>query len=122
MRTPRPSACGSKTPDRLGHPRGGEAVSQRAVATRIETNVVYAPGLVQGIVVVTLPAASTIFTDPNEYLSSSKYGAMFLPQVITAIAGALLGAGLTPSRVEARLPRRVDREPGLDGPARGECA
>jgi MFS family permease len=66
-----------------------------AVASRTETNVVYAAGLVQGIVLVTFPAASTIFTDPDEYaLSSSQYGAMFLPQVITAIAGALLGAGL----------------------------
>ena len=65
------------------------------MATRTETNVVYAAGLVQGIVLVTFPAASTIFTDPDEYdLSSSQYGAMFLPQVITAIAGSLLGARL----------------------------
>jgi fucose permease len=36
-----------------------------------------------------------VFTDPDEYdLSSSQYGAMFLPQVVTAIAGALLGARL----------------------------
>ena len=50
------------------------------MATRTETNVVYAAGLVQGIVLVTFPAASTIFTDPDEYdLSSSQYGAMFLP-------------------------------------------
>ena len=65
------------------------------MATRTESNVVNAAGLVQGIVLVTFPAASTIFTDPDEYdLSSSQYGAMFLPQVVTAIAGALLGAGL----------------------------
>ncbi len=65
------------------------------MATRTETNIVYAAGLVQGIVLVTFPAASTIFTDPDEYdLSSSQYGAMFLPQVITAIAGSLLGARL----------------------------
>jgi MFS family permease len=62
---------------------------------RREVNVVYLAGLVQGIVLVTFPAASTVFTDPDEYdLSSSQYGAMFLPQVVTAIAGALLGAGL----------------------------
>ena len=65
------------------------------MATRAETNVVYAAGLVQGIVLVTFPAASTIFTDPDEYdLSNTQYGAMFLPQVVTAIAGALLGSGL----------------------------
>jgi MFS family permease len=60
-----------------------------------ETRIIYAAGLVQGIVLVTFPAASTIFTDADEYdLSSSQYGAMFLPQVVTAIAGALLGGGL----------------------------
>jgi hypothetical protein len=57
--------------------------------------VVYAAGVVQGIALVTFPAASTILTDPAEYdLSSTQYSALFLPQVITAIAGALLGAGL----------------------------
>src|SRR4051794_19735589 len=65
------------------------------MATRSESNVVYAAGLVQGIVLVTFPAASTVFTDPGEYdLSSSQYGAMFLPQVILAIACALAGARL----------------------------
>ncbi len=65
------------------------------MATRTEINVVYAAGLVQGIVLVTFPAASTVFTDPDEYdLSTSQYGALFLPQVVTAIAGALLGASL----------------------------
>jgi MFS family permease len=65
------------------------------MATRAETNVVYGAALVQGIVLVTFPAASTIFTDPDEYdLSSSQYGAMFLPQVITAITASVLGARL----------------------------
>jgi fucose permease len=50
---------------------------------------------VQGIVLVTFPAAATIFTDRADYgLSSAQYGAMFLPQVVTAIAGALTGARL----------------------------
>jgi len=49
------------------------SADERAMATRIETNVVYAAGLVQGIVLVTFPAASSIFTDPDENdLSSSK--------------------------------------------------
>ncbi len=65
------------------------------MASTTEINVVYAAGLVQGIVLVTFPAASTIFTNPDEYdLSSSQYGAMFLPQVVTAITGALIGARL----------------------------
>ena len=49
----------------------------------------------QGIALVTFPAASTILTDPAEYdLSSTQYAGLFLPQVITAIAASLLGAGL----------------------------
>ncbi len=66
------------------------------MATRNETSIVYAAGVVQGVVLVTFPAASTIFTDPAEYdLSSTQYGALFLPQVVAAIATALLGAGLS---------------------------
>jgi hypothetical protein len=64
------------------------------MASPTENKVVYAAGLVQGIVLVTFPAASTIFTDPDEYdLSSSQYGAMFLPQVATAIATPCSGPG-----------------------------
>ena len=65
------------------------------MATSAETRVVNAAGVVQGIALVTFPAASTILTDPADYdLSSSQYGALFLPQVVTAIAAALLGASL----------------------------
>jgi MFS family permease len=66
------------------------------MASRGETTAVYGAGLVQGIVLVTFPAASTVFTDPSEYdLSSTQYAGLFLPQVITAIAASLLGAGLS---------------------------
>jgi MFS family permease len=66
------------------------------MATQTEKTVVYAAGVVQGIALVTFPAASTILTDPTEYdLSSTQYGTLFLPQVITAITAALLGAGLS---------------------------
>ena len=65
------------------------------MATKAEVNAVYAAGLIQGIALVTFPAASTIFTDPSQYgLSNTQYGTMFLPQVVTAIAGALLGGRL----------------------------
>ena len=44
---------------------------------------------------VTFPAASTIFTDPDEYgLSNTQYGLLFVPQVVTAITSSLLGASL----------------------------
>ena len=66
------------------------------MASRAETSVVNAAGVVQGIALVTFPAASTVFTDPDEYdLSSTQYAGLFLPQVLTAIAAALLGAGLS---------------------------
>jgi MFS family permease len=66
------------------------------MASRNETRAVYAAGVIQGVVLVTFPAASTIFTDPAEYdLSSTQYGALFLPQVVAAITAALLGAALS---------------------------
>ena len=65
------------------------------MATKAEVNAVYAAGLIQGIALVTFPAASTIFTSPSEYgLSNTQYGAMFLPQVITAVTSSLLGGKL----------------------------
>jgi fucose permease len=65
------------------------------MATKVEANAVYAAGLVQGIALVTFPAASTIFTDPQRYdLSSAQFGAMFLPQVVTAITASVAGGGL----------------------------
>jgi MFS family permease len=73
---------------------GGEGRAGPAGA-RFEANVVYAAGLVQGIVLVTFPAASTIFTDPKAYgLSSTQYGTLFLPQVVFAVAASLLGGTL----------------------------
>jgi MFS family permease len=65
------------------------------VASSRETRVVYGAGVVQGVVLVTFPAASTILTDPDRYdLSSTQYGLLFVPQVVTAIAASLLGATL----------------------------
>jgi MFS family permease len=66
-----------------------------AQAARAQGAVVNAAGLVQGIALVTFPAASTIFTSHSSYgLSSSQYGVMFVPQMATAIVASLLGAGL----------------------------
>src|SRR5262249_60513742 len=72
------------------------------MATKAETNAVYAAGLIQGIALVTFPAASTIFTNPSQYgLSNTQYGTMFLPQVVTAITASLLGGKLA-QRVGAK--------------------
>ena len=66
------------------------------MATQAEIRTVNAAALVQGIALVTFPAASTIFTAPDAYhLSSSQYGTMFVPQVVLAIAASLLGSGLS---------------------------
>jgi MFS family permease len=68
------------------------------MANRNEIAAVYAAGSVQGVALVTFPAAGTIFTSPSYYgLSNSAYGAMFLPQAAMAIGASLLGARLTRS-------------------------
>jgi len=65
------------------------------MATATEARTVYAAGAAQGIVLVTFPAASTIFTSPDDYgLTNTQYGVLFLPQVTTAITASLLGAWL----------------------------
>ncbi|HTB82635.1 MAG TPA: MFS transporter [Candidatus Sulfotelmatobacter sp.] len=65
------------------------------MAQRSEIVTVYAAGVVQGIGLVTFPAASAVFTSPADYnLSGTEYGGMFLPQAIMAILASLAGAGL----------------------------
>jgi len=71
-------------------------------------------GLVQGIALVTFPAASTIFTARSSYdLSSTQYGLMFLPQVIMAVTAAVLGAGLIGPGLASRLGERTIYLAGL---------
>jgi fucose permease len=65
------------------------------MAQRNEIAAVYVAGVIQGLTLVTFPAASTVFTSPQHYgLSSTEYGSIFVPQAITAIGSSLLGAGL----------------------------
>jgi fucose permease len=65
------------------------------MAQRGEIAAVYAAGIVQGLALVTFPAAGVVFTRADGYgLSSTEYGAMFLPQALMAIAASLLGASL----------------------------
>jgi MFS family permease len=66
------------------------------VAEPNEIVAVYAAGIIQGVALVTFPAASAIFSSPAYYrLSSTEYGGMFVPQAIMAIALSLMGGGLT---------------------------
>jgi fucose permease len=65
------------------------------VASPSETRVVYGAGLVQGVALVAFPASSAILTSSQYYdLSSTAYGALFLPQAVAAIMAALSGASL----------------------------
>jgi MFS family permease len=65
------------------------------MAQRSEILTVYAAGLIQGVALVTFPAANAVFTNSNDYgLSSTEYGGMFVPQAVMAIISSLLGAGL----------------------------
>ena len=66
------------------------------MASQREVAAVYGAGLIQGVALVTFPAASSILTSPSEYgLTSTAYGALFLPQAVAAISAALAGARLT---------------------------
>jgi fucose permease len=65
------------------------------MARRSEIVTVYAAGLIQGVALVTFPAASAVFTNSSDYgLSNTEYGSMFGPQVVLAIVSSLLGAAL----------------------------
>ena len=68
---------------------GGSAAGVRSWK---QVGAVYTAGLLQGLALVTFPAASGVFTDPHAYaLSNGEYGAMFAPQTVLAVTAALLG-------------------------------
>ena len=81
-------------PGRANSPIGFDAPSPWLVKAR--SSAVYSAGLVQGVALVTFPAASSILTSPDYYgLTSTAYGGLFLPQAIAAISAALAGSRLT---------------------------
>jgi len=66
---------------------------------KFEILLIYITGLIQGLVLVTIPAASSILTDPDAFgFSDSAYGTLFIPQVMMAVIGALLGPKLSRKR------------------------
>ena len=66
------------------------------MAQRSEIITVYTAGVIQGVALVTFPAAGAVFTSSSDYgLSSTEYGGMFVPQAIMAVVASLAGAGLT---------------------------
>ena len=74
------------------------------MASRTEIGVVYGAAIVQGLALVTFPAASSIFTSPDGFgFDSTRYGAMFVPQV----ACAVLASALAPKLAQRWSLRRV---------------
>jgi MFS family permease len=74
------------------------------MASRTEIGVVYFAAVVQGLALVTFPAASSIFTSPDGFgFDSTRYGTMFLPQVVLAV----LASGLAPKLARRWSLRRV---------------
>jgi fucose permease len=65
------------------------------VNTNKEIGAIYSAGLVQGVVLVAFPAASTIITSPHAYnFSSTAYGSLFIPQALLSIAASALNPAL----------------------------
>src|SRR6266540_57971 len=70
-------------------------MSASALASRTEIGIVYCAGVVQGLVLVTFPAASAIFTSPDGFgFDSTRYGALFVPQVVLAVLASGFAAKL----------------------------
>ena len=68
----------------------GAATPSPTLERRREIITVYAIGLFQGLSLVAFPAAASILQSPTGYdLSKNRYGILFLPQVIMAIAASL---------------------------------
>jgi MFS transporter, FHS family, glucose/mannose:H+ symporter len=65
------------------------------MARRTEIGVVYGAAVVQGLALVTFPAASAVFTSLDGFgFDSTRYGTMFVPQVVLAIFAAALAPKL----------------------------
>jgi hypothetical protein len=75
-----------------------------ATASGAEIGVVYSAAVVQGLALVTSPAASSIFTSRAGFgFDSTRHGTMFVPQVMLAI----LASGLAPQFARRWSLRRV---------------
>ncbi len=69
------------------------------MARRAQIGIVYGGGLVQGLALVSVPAAATILTSADGYgLTSSQYGSIFLP----LFAGSVLASLLAPALARRR--------------------
>jgi MFS family permease len=71
-------------------------IKEESQAEFREVAAVFTAGIIQGLALITFPAASAILTSPSYYgLTNTAYGAMFVPQAVTAISASLLWSGLS---------------------------
>jgi hypothetical protein len=72
------------------------AAAMGGPARRKEIISVYTAAVIQGVALVTFPAASVVFTSAADYgLTNQEYGGIFVPQAIMAVVSSLFGAGLS---------------------------
>jgi FHS family glucose/mannose:H+ symporter-like MFS transporter len=64
-------------------------------ASRFEIGVIYLAAVVQGLALVSFPAASAILTSASGFgLTGTQFGLMFVPQVVLAILASAFGSRL----------------------------
>jgi hypothetical protein len=82
-------------------------MSSHRAGTRAQSQVVYAAALVQGIVLVTFPAASTIFTSASQLgVGPLRRAGLTLPGLygVSALVAVALGYSRWPLPTAARRP------------------
>jgi hypothetical protein len=88
------------------------------MSRRTEIGLINVAGLVQGLALVTFPAASSIFTSSHGFrFSASRYGMMFIPQVALAILASSFGPQLAHRWTLKRVLQAglaADRDAGAD--------
>jgi len=96
-------------------------MNSKALGQPAEICVIYLPGPVQGLSLVTFPAASNIFTSTQFHnLTSSEYGYLFLPLIACAILASIL-SGVLDDRLGLKPISWSDcNQPGADGSPRPE--
>ena len=79
-------------------------MSASASVNQTEISIVYVAAVVQGLALVTFPAASSIFTGADGFgFDSIRYGTLFVPEV----GFAILASGLAPKLARQWGLRRV---------------
>ena len=65
----------------------------KLMPVRLAIAAVYTTAFLQGLAMVSFPASATLLKESKGF-SDAQYGLIFIPQIITTIAGSLAGGGL----------------------------